>query len=278
MADTYQLFVLDINGIPEAFNWLTTNQIAFTEVKPAEFVTSAKYISTTCGYLCSERTKRSVNAHLGLYERILNGKPQQVADPAFVVLEDLVTPRPDFAKTLQPICDAMKANSIDIVYLTTDYFSRVNQPPIAMAAAPAYKLYRAGSALSLAGYVITLAGMKKVRDHFLANPVTTSLNVDLDVNAARAHIARAVLDPALVSIDRVAPDIENKGSFLSRWLEKHYPRTYSMLHTPVLSLFGKIDVNILSAVVLIVAVLFIMFGVTSPFGWFLLGLLVADAF
>ncbi|AVD69251.1 ORF132 [Saltwater crocodilepox virus] len=278
MADTYQLFVLDINGISEAFNWLTKNEIAFTEVKPTEFVTSAKYISTTCSYLCSERTKRSVNAHLGLYERILSAKTPQVADPAYVVLEDLVTPKSDFATTLQPICDAMKANSIDIVYLTTDYFSRLNQPPIALAAVPAYKLYRASSALSLAGYVITLAGVKKMRDYFLANPVTTSLNVDLDVNAARAHLSRAVLDPSLVTIERVAPDIENNGSFLSRWLEKYYPRTYNMLHTPILSLFGKIDINILSAVVLIVAVLFIMFGVTSPFGWFLLGLLVADAF
>ncbi|ANS71161.1 imv p35 heparan binding surface protein [Pteropox virus] len=252
------------------------------------------FFSNSCKALCANETKYRLTQHFSLWEHYVNeidkSKQQKTPPPpdpenefVIIVEDDNTVLKPEL---LKPLIMAMKSQKIDIIQfgdtVTAPGLSPINLT-LLVQNPPIYG-YVGGIDFSLSAYIVRLSALYGIYKNIInTGGSSAGLSFEISKIESELNLTRYVVsNPSEILRHEPYYVIQKRlggmsGCFwqkLGLWLSKWYPKLVYFSTTPIFSIMGLFDVNVVDIIILIYIAFLIIFYVRSPFLWFIAGLLL----
>ncbi|CCD83250.1 IMV heparin binding surface protein [Squirrelpox virus] len=251
-----------------------------------------RYFNWTCRSMCTAESIDRVIRHLSLWEHV--GDPQYANgtrpetrdgdeppnDDFIVVLEDHNTVLD--TDVFEPLVEAMGSKGIDIMELTssvtatTSYTMLSENPPLVS--------YQSGVVFNASAYIIRVSAAHRLAKEIVdSGGLHTGIGFEMarlerdmglvrhTLSDARSYVYSDVRLKAVRRAQVTRPCLWNRAL---TWLSKRFPDMAYALSTPLVSVFGLFEINVVGVVIIALLLLMIVFDVSYRLPWFLMGILV----
>ncbi|QHG62633.1 IMv p35 heparan binding surface protein [Cetacean poxvirus 1] len=247
------------------------------------------FYTDLCKSICPIESKELLAHHLSLWEHLKDNDVLEKKIPEYVVIieDDNTIHNHDVIKNL---IISMKKNNIDTLQLKPSIFgSYENGVSIKLIDEPPIYARPGMYDLNLSAYIINSKKAISLTDAIISSGgltgISTGLSYEIAAHENKLSISRYVIENSddFITFDSFLRNKmrldTNKQSLVNKvmgWLNKYYPNTVYALTTPLFSILGLFEVNIMGMLTLIIIVLLIMFDVQNKFVWFCTGVLITS--
>ncbi|AWU47117.1 IMV p35 heparan binding surface protein [Sea otter poxvirus] len=278
------------------------NTLKITEwhVKDSDIEHNSDYpnfISPTCKSLCANETKERLIQHISLWNSYIktvdkiNQRNVSNNDPAidlnnrFVIIteDDNTFNNPEL---LKPLILSMNTNNIDIIQLG-DSSSPIGQSLSSLTPLvqnPPIYGYLGGLDFNLSSYIIRVSTMINLYKKIISTGgASAGLSLEISRLEKELGVTRYILSDSTVIVThepyyRVRARLMNTtGCFWKKmglWLSKWYPKIVYFSTTPVFSIMGLFDIDIIDIFIIMYIFLLMIFYINIPILWFIGGMLI----
>jgi len=274
MAKNYDIYIITLEKSYNRFNKTiipfkknNIEYIKFIGINGKSLSNDIKESLTTpiCYHLCSSGIIGCAYSHINVWNKLANSNKDYAIifeDDANVKCKELLDLIPVIEKYL---------DTFDIIHL---FYSLSSKGTNTYILNDTYKLIEINCNIVTIGYIMTHKCASILTNYFKYNRINYHIDIQLNNVCRDLYIKRAVISPSIVINDGYNTStmaVHNKHFI------KYFPLYYT-ISFPLCTIYDKYVINNFTLFIILLIILLIILRVTNPIIWFIVGLLLSDAF